>query len=96
MPTEVGNKVFAHLLLFGGHQWWRGMQSLYRPLLTAKINSEMHVGIQLDEAATNVVQRISWDFIDEKSGVLGLRDLREIIACCVGIAEIREQIIVSG
>lgn len=66
MPTEVGNKVFAHLLLFGGHQWWKGMQGLYRPLLTAKINSQIQGGTLPDAAATNVVHRVCSGIIEDK------------------------------
>ena len=96
MPTEVGNKVFAHLLLFGGHQWWRRMQSLYRPLLTAKINSQIQGGTLPDVAATNVVHRVCSGIIEDKKGVLDLRDLLKIIGCCVGVEEICDEITASG
>ena len=96
MPTEVGNKAFGHLLLFGGHVWWNCNRMAYRPLFTAEINSEIQGGTLPDVAATNVVQRVCSRVIEDKKGVLDLRDLLTIIACCIGVVEICEEIAASG
>ncbi len=96
LPTEVGNKILAYLLRLGGHVWWNSKQTVYKTLFTDVMDSEMQSGTYPDEAARNVVERVCSGIIEDKKGVLDLRDLMQIIGCCVGVDEICEEIAASG